>query len=242
MALDFPSSQSVSIAVDGTRTARRLLRAASASLDAVSARELADGTTVGRFVERTVTVDTAAADRTLRQSSYAGSNIREALRELAGLARLAANEGLVSESVNLLSSDGTRVSRNNIQAQLDRAVGLIDSLVEASATGNANFIDGGGPAIRIQTSRYGGTISVAPQGLDSLSLGLRNLDVSTAADARLTEARIENAINIAGNRLDRLAQLRAALGQGSSFDQSLIAATTNISGALPVGAFVNLSA
>ena len=240
MALDFPSSQSVSIAVDGTRTARRLLRSASVSLDAVSARELAGGTTVGRFVERTVTVDTAAADRALRQSSYAGSNIREALRELAGLARLAANEGLVSESVNLLSSDGTRVSRNNIQ--LDRAVALIDSLVDASATGNANFIDGGGPAIRIQTSRYGGAISVAPQGLDSASLGLRNLDVSSSADARLTEARIENAINIAGNHLDRLAQLRAALGQGNSFDQSLIAATTNISGALPVGAFVNLSA
>ncbi|MBO6947972.1 MAG: hypothetical protein JJ855_08320 [Rhodospirillales bacterium] len=242
MALDFPSSQSVSIAVDGTRTARRLLRSASVSLDAVSARELAGGTTVGRFVERTVTVDTTAADRALRQSSYAGSNIREALRELAGLARLAANEGLVSESVNLLSSDGTRVSRNNIQAQLDRAVALIDSLVDASATGNANFIDGGGPAIRIQTSRYGGAISVAPQGLDSASLGLRNLDVSSSADARLTEARIENAINIAGNHLDRLAQLRAALGQGNSFDQSLIAATTNISGALPVGAFVNLSA
>lgn len=242
MALDLPSSQSLAFAVNGTRTAQRLLRTSSVSLDAARARDLADGTVVGRFVERTVTVDTAAAARALRQSSYAGATIRDALRELAGLARVAANEGLVSESVNLLSSDGTRVSRNNIQAQLDRAVALIDSLVDASATGNANFIDGGGPAIRIQTSRYGGAISIAPQGLDSDSLGLVNLDVSSAADARLTEVRIENAIDIAGNRLDRLAQLRSALGQGSSFDQSLIAATTNISGALPVGAFVNLSA
>ena len=73
-------------------------------------------------------------------------------------------------------------------------------------------------------------------------MGLANLDVSTAANARLSEARIESAVQIAGNRLDRLAQLRAALGQSSSFDQSLIAATTNISGTLPAGAFVNLSA
>ncbi|MGJ3260058.1 MAG: hypothetical protein ACFE0S_10695 [Rhodospirillales bacterium] len=242
MALDIPSSQSVSFAVDGTRAAQRLLRSSSLSLDPARARGLADGIAAGRFVERTVTVDTATARQALRQSIFSGSTIRDALRELAGLARIAANEGLVSESVKLLSGDGTRVSRNNIQAQLDRAVTLIDNLVVASASGSANFIDGGGPAIRIQTSRYGGSIAISPQGLDSASLGLANLDVSTAADARLSEARIESAIQIAGNRLDRLAQLRSALGQSSSFDQSLIAATTNISGTLPAGAFVNLSA
>lgn len=242
MALDIPSSQSVSFAVSGTRAVQRLSRTSSVSLDPARARGLGDGIVAGRFVERTVTVDTATATQALRQSIFSGSTIRDALRELAGLARIAASDGLVSESVNLLSGDGTRVSRNNIQAQLDRAIILIDKLVVASASGSANFIDGGGPAIRIQTSRYGGAIAISPQGLDSASLGLANLDVSTAANARLSEARIESAVQIAGNRLDRLAQLRAALGQSSSFDQSLIAATTNISGTLPAGAFVNLSA
>ncbi|MBO6519048.1 MAG: hypothetical protein JJ900_13525 [Rhodospirillales bacterium] len=242
MALGIPSSQSVSFSISGSQTAQQLLSTSPVSLDPARARGLADGTTAGRFVERRVTIDTAAASQALRQSVFAGSTIRDALRELAGLAEIAANEGLVSESVNLLSADGTRVSRNNIQAQLDRAVALIDSLVSASATGSANFIDGSGPTIRIQTSSYGGAVSVTPQGFDAASLGLQNLDVSSAADARLTVARIENAINVTGSRLDRLSQLQSALGQTNSFDQSLIAATTNISGALPVGAFVNLSA
>lgn len=242
MAFEIPHSQSVSFAVTGTRTAQRLQRTSSVTLDAIRASALADGTTVGRFVEQRVSIDTAAASQALRQSVYAGTTIRDALRELAGLARVAANEGLVSGSVNLLASDGTRVSRNNIQAQLDRAVALIDSLVGASALGNANFIDGQGPTIRIQTSRYGGAVSVAPQGLDITSLGLGNLDVLSASGARLTESRIEYAVSLAGDRLERLSQLRSALGQGGGFDQALIAATSNISGALPVGAFVNLSA
>ncbi len=176
------------------------------------------------------------------QSVYAAQTIRDALSELAGLASLAAQGGLTSNSTQLLSADGTRVSRGNIQAQLDRAVALINSLVDASAVGNANFIDGGGPAIRIQTSRYGGSVDILPQGLDTFSLGLANLDVSTQADAKLSRARLESASDTAGSRINRLVQLQSALGQTSAFDQSLIAATTNISGALPVGAFVNLSA
>jgi len=242
LALDIPSSQSISFAITGTRAARRLSSVSSAALDDARARALADGTTAGRFVERTVTISTENATQALRQSAFAGSTIRAALRELAGLASLAAQDGVVSENTALLSADGTRVSRGNIQTQINRAIGLIDNLVSATASGSANFIDGSGPAIRVQTSRYGGEVTILPQGLDSVSLGIANLDVTTSADARLSVSRLENAVVTAGARLDRLAQLQSALGQGSSFDRSLIAATADISGALPVGAFVNLSA
>lgn len=242
MALDIPSGQSVSFALAGTRAARQVSSASSLSLDAARARGLGEGITAGRFVERIVNVSTANAAQGLRQSAYAGAAIRGALRDLAGLAALAANDGLVANETFLLSGDGTRVSRGNIQTQLNRAIALIDNLVAASAIGSANFIDGTGPAIRVQTSRYGGNIAILPQGLDSASLGLRNLDVSSGADARVSQARLENAISVAGTRLNRLAQLQSALGQTNAFDQSLIAATADISGALPVGAFVNLSA
>jgi len=242
LALDIPSSQSITFAITGTRAARRLTSASSVSLDDARARALADGTAAGRFVERTVSIGTDAASRALRQSVYAGSTIRAALRELAELASLASQGGLVSYNTQLLSADGTRVSRGNIQTQIDRAIGLIDNLVTASATGSANFIDGRGPAIRVQTSRYGGTVSILPQGFDSFSLGLSDLSVTTGADARLSVSRLESAISTAGTRLDRLAQLQSALGQTNGFDQSLIAATADISGTLPIGAFVNLSA
>lgn len=62
------------------------------------------------------------------------------------------------------------------------------------------------------------------------------------AEARLSQAHLKTAITTAGIRLNRLTQLQAALGQTNAFDQSFIAATADISGALPVGAFVNLSA
>jgi len=242
VALDIPSGLAVSFAVTGTTAASRLLSTPSVSLDAARARGLGDGTVAGRFVERTVSISTDAARQALNQSLYAGTAIRSALRELSGLARLAENGGLVSNSTSLLSADGTRVSRGNIQTQINRALGLIDDLVSASASGSANFINGSGPSIRVQTSSFGGAINILPQGLDSRSLGLSGLDVSTSADAREARARLDVAIQAAGNRLDRLSQLQTALGQGSPFNQAVVSATADISGALPVGAFVNLSA
>ena len=242
MALDIPSSQLIGFALDGTTAARRLSRAATTTLDAARGRGLGDGIAAGRFVERSVTISAAGADQALRQSIYAANAIRGALGELAELARLAAQDGLVSENVNLLSADGTRISRGNIQTQINRALGLINNLVNVSGDGNANFIDGSGPVIRLQTSRFGGAIKILPQGLDSTSLGLANLDVSTSADARLSAARLENAISTAGIRLERLTQLQSALGQGGGFNQALVATTADISGTLPIGAFVNLSA
>jgi len=242
VALDIPSGQAVSFAVAGTQTASRLLSSSAVSLDPARGRSLGDGITAGRFVERTVNISTATARQALSQSTFAATSIRGALIELAGLAQIASQEGLVSESVNLLSADGTRVSRGNIQAQLDRAIALINNLVDVSATGSANFIDGRGPAIRVQTSSFGGAISILPQELDSASLGLANLDVTSSAEARLSVARIESAIQTAGIRLERLTQLQTALGQSGSFSQSLVNVTADISGTLPVGAFVNLSA
>ena len=242
MALDIPSSQLIAFALDGTSAARQLSRAATTSLDAAQGRGLGDGIAAGRFIERSVTVSAAGAGQTLHQSIYAANAIRGALVELAGLARLAAQDGLVSDSTKLLSADGTRVSRGNIQTQINRALSLINNLVNVSGDGNANFIDGSGPAIRVQTSRFGGAINILPQGLDSTSLGLANLDISTSADARLSAARLEIAISTAGIRLERLTQLQSALGQGGGFNQALVAATADISGALPIGAFVNLSA
>ncbi len=242
MALEIPAGLALSVAVSSNRTASKLSSASATTLDPARATALSEGFVAGRYVTRSVTLDTAAASSALRQSVYAGTSIRDALKELSNLAELAAQGGLVSSSTALLSSDGTRVSRGNIQTQIDRAVGLINALVKASANGSANFIDANGPIIRVQTTKYGGTVSITPQGLDSNALGISNLDVSTTADALLSQQRLLNAASLAGSRLDRLTQLQSALGQTSGFDQSLIFASSSTSGTLPVGAFVNLSA
>jgi len=242
VAFEIPSGLALSAAVNFNKTASKLGRANTTTLDPARGTALPDGFVAGRYATQSVTLDTATASSALRQSVYAGASIRDALRDLAGLAELAVQGGLVSSSTSLLSSDGTRVSRGNIQTQIDRAVGLINALVNASANGSANFINGSGPVIRVQTTKYGGTISITPQGLDSTALGIDNLDVSTAANAQLSQGRLINAVSLAGSRLDQLSQFQAALDQTSSFDQSLIYASASTSGTLPIGAFVNLSA
>lgn len=84
------------------------------------------------------------------------------------------------------------------------------------------------------------SVTINPQGLDPFSLGISRLDVSTSETARLSEARLRGAAQTVGSRLERLSQLQAALGQTNGFDQSLISASANISGAVPIGALVNL--
>ncbi len=241
MAIEFSSATALTQAVRNSQALQSVRASQPSVIDGVNSTALGDGIAAGRFVERVAIINVAQAQEGLRGSLTSGNAIRDALFELIGVARVAINEGLVSESTNFLV-DGTRVSRGNIQAQFDRAVGLIDTLVAANQVGAANFIDGSGPAIRIQTSSYGGSITILPQGFDSASLGLQNLDVSSPANARLTEQRLIGAAQTAESQVIRLEQLQTALGNGTALGQSFTRFVTDISGAVPVGAFVDLSA
>ncbi len=240
MAFEIPTGSALTVALDSSRTASRIVRSGATSLNAANGSSLSRGLVAGRFVERSVGINLPDANRTLRQSVFAGASIREALLELADLAGVAAQDGLVS-SETTLTINGTRVSRGNIQTQIDRALVLISNLTQAATVRGGSFINGNSLPFQLQTTKFGGSLTINPQGLDPFSLGISRLDVSTSETARLSEVRLRSAAQTAGSRLDRLAQLQTALGQTNGFDQSLIRASANISGAVPIGALVNLS-
>ena len=240
MALEISSGSALTVALDSWRAVSRLVRSGRISFDAAQGLALSNGIVAGRFVERSVAINLPDANRTLRQSVFAGASIREALLELADLARVAGQDGLVSSETNL-TINGTRVSRGNIQTQIDRAIVLINNLTQATTVRGGSFINGNSLPFQLQTTKFGGSLTINPQGLDPFSLGISRLDVSTSETARLSEARLRGAAQTVGSRLERLSQLQAALGQTNGFDQSLISASANISGAVPIGALVNLS-
>lgn len=240
MVFEIPSGSALTVAVNSSRTASQITRTGATSLDAASGSSLSTGLIADRFVERSVRITLPDANRTLRQSVFAGTSIREALLELADLAAVAAQDGLVSSEA-ALTINGTRVSRGNIQTQIDRALVLINNLTQAATVRGGSFINGNSLPFQLQTTKFGGSLTINPQGLDPFSLGITGLDVSSSETARLSEIRLRNAAQTTGSRLDRLSQLQIALDQTNGFDQSLIRASANISGAVPVGALVNLS-
>ncbi len=241
MAFEIPSASALTFALSSNRAASRLASVGVTSLDPANGTSLSNGLVAGRFIQRSAQINTAEANTVLRRSLFAGHAIRDALVELAGLAAVAANEGLVS-SGTALTIHGTRVSSGNIQTQINRALGLINQLVDATNVRGGSFIDGGSLPFKIQTSKYGGTITINPQGLDPFSLGISSLDVSTGANARISQQQLLNAAQTAGSRLDRLSQLQLALGQSNAFSQNFVTASASFSGAVPTGTLVNLSA
>ena len=103
MALEIPSGSALTVALDSRRAVSRLAQSGGISFDAAQGSALSKGIVAGRFVERSVVINLPDANRTLRQSVFAGSSIREALLELADLARVAGQDGLISSETNLIT-------------------------------------------------------------------------------------------------------------------------------------------
>lgn len=172
----------------------------------------------------------------------AGFGILSALEALADAFRLAADSGL-SGSLTGLNQAGTRVSGINITAQADRLVDAIDDLVASARISNANLIASNALRVTIPTTAFGGRITVSPQALDSIGLGIQDLNGVTREDALSSLARIETAINLATSRLDNLEVLGDSLvpGRGLSSELSRIinGGSTDF---LPRGTLINQTA
>ena len=90
-------------------------------------------------------------------------------------------------------------------------------------------------------TRFGGTLDVMPQPLDSVGLGLRNISLLTAASAEDAQARLTAAINTATRRTQGLETLQRAITSGDFLSQNLASLIYQTSGnGLPVGTLVNV--
>jgi hypothetical protein len=242
VAIEFNVVAAQTIALDNQATLSSVRTTSSSSRISNVAFDLTDRLSPSRFVTRSIKLNINDAQRGLSQAILAGTSIQKALEQLTGLAELATKGGVISPTTNL-TVDGTRVSGLNIETQINRAIGLINRLVATANVKGANFISGNSLQIKIPTTRFGGSITVTPQPLNSSALGINGLKFTTLEEASLGEARLRQAEVIAGARVLALQQLQSALGQSSSFNQALVQFISSSSaGAVPTGSLVNLSA
>ncbi len=227
-------------AISVTQSGRQVLATAAFANGRIPSLKLPESLKLGRFAEARVVLGAPDAKKALTIAIVAGHGIISALKALKSSARLAGHEPLVS-SMTKLEIGGTRISHLNLNVVLNRVIGLIDKLVDASEYKNANFISSDGPNIVVKTSRFGGSIRISPQPLDSAGLDLKSLSLMTTVGADDALARLDDAINQAYLRVERLESLQRAVSSSTFSSQSLsaILAYTQAS-ALPRGSLVNL--
>jgi len=186
-----------------------------------------------------VPLDVVDARAAVSLALTAGAGVLGALRTLRNAFRLAAVEGLVGSETNL-TIDGNRISGVNITAQGGRLVAAIDSLVASAATSGANLIASDARRVTIQTTAFGGRITVTPQPLDSAGLGIESLSAISREDAVASLNRIDAAITLAETRLNNLTALQGSLAPGGQVSNELARLISNAApGFLPRGSLVN---
>ena len=110
---------------------------------------------------------------------------------------------------------------------------LVESQKRGSGRNNAG-------RVTIQTTQFGGRITVSPQPLDSAGLGIQGLSAVTPDEARVSLARIIDAISLAGQRVTNLEVLRDSLAPGGALTNELSRLlNTSSPGFLPRGSLVN---
>ncbi len=187
-------------------------------------------------------LDVGAARTAVETAVVAGYGVISALRALSGAFQIAADEG-VSGNLTGLTLAGTRISGVNITGQAGRLVKAIDSLVKSADTSGANLISSNALRFTIQTTEFGGSISVSPQPLDSSGLDIRNLSGLTREDALGAVSRIEAALVIAQSRVFNLETLRDSLIPGGGISREITRLiSSSPTGFLPRGSLVNQTA
>jgi len=159
----------------------------------------------GELARADATLDSAARstgavglDATSARTALAGAVasarvIVDTLGALRAAVAEARTSSLVGDSAQL-AVGGTRVSRLNIQAEVRRALADINALVASETRGGVNLIASGEPPVAVQTSRFGGAVTLAPQPLDTRGLGFGAPD----AAGRVTGFRAVSDTEIAG--------------------------------------------
>ena len=230
----------IGTAINVATTARQVIKPVGAGSGEINALRLDGQLRPNVYADVRLVLNARDSKIALSTAILAGNGIVSALTGLKSSAKLAGHESIVSSLTNI-SIGGTRISRLNLHVDTNRALSLIDRLVQSSELKNANFISSNSPDIKISTTKFGGSLDVAPQPLDTVGLGLRQISLMTTSDANDAAARIEAAINVATRRLNGLESIQRLIQDGDFSGRALTALATRLSdNALPSGSLVNI--
>ena len=226
------------LAVSRARSALAVERTAAAT----PSRATPDSLGLSLDPRQGITLRANDAATAVSRATAAGRQIVTQLRTLEEQLSTAINGGLTSPRT-ALRLDETRVSRLNITTAAGRALDAIDRLVARAETGGVNLISSRQGRVTIQTTEFGGRVTVRAQPLDSTGLDLSGISALTQDEAVEARARVRAALRTAESRLSGLAALTDTLEFRSSTAQSFIQAGTEglFEGAVR-GRLVNLRA
>ena len=173
-------------------------------------RATADSLGLSLAPRRGITLAAPDAQTAVGRAVSAGQEVVIRLRALEGQLTTAINSGLVSPRTEL-RIDETRVSRLNITVAARRTLDIIDRTVARAETGGVNLAASGQGPVTIQTTEFGGRITVRAQPLDSRGLDLAEISALTEQQAADARARVRIAISTAGSRIGALAGLGGTL-------------------------------
>ena len=168
-----------------------------------------------------ITLRAADAATAVSRATAAGGQIVDQLRTLEEQLSTAINGGLISPRTGL-RFDETRVSRLNITTAAGRALGAIDRLVARAETGSVNLISSRQGRVTIQTTEFGGRVTVRAQPLDTTGLDLAGISALTQDEAVTARTRVRVALRTAESRLSSLAALGDTLEFRGGTAQSFI--------------------
>jgi hypothetical protein len=174
-------------------------------------------------------LDVTSARAALSAAITDARTILDTLAALHAAVAEARISSLVGEEVQL-AVGGTRISRLNIQAEARRALADINALVASAERNGVNFIASDSRAIEVQTTRFGGSVTLAPQPLDSAGLGFGAPDLSgraggfravTDAEIDRAERALARARELASRRLQTLQGMEERLAFSSAAAQAV---------------------
>ena len=186
-----------------------------------------------------ITIDNARV--LVSNALTAAYRIKDALETLSNLVKIAASASLTS-SISAIAPDGTRISGVNIQAAASRISDAIDKLVDSTVVNGVSLISSSSRSIRIQTTRFGGRISVNPQPLDTIGLNIRDLDTVFRSDAQDAIYRISVAQASTISRIEALETLGRSLEFGTATGRGLSRALATSDGISTRGFLIDLLA
>lgn len=250
MPIDFSAASAITVALDARRALRSVGPGSSVSASFVGPTVALPLDILSGPLDRApVSLSIENAATALAVSLISGEGILDALDSLAAALSVSAHSSLVS-SPAALQPAGTRISRVTIQAESRRLLEAINALVDGAEFRGANFISSATRRIAVQTTRYGGSVIVTPQALDTVGLGLGTPDIFgklgdfnalSDTDVKRVVAAIASAVALAGNRLQNLQVLERGLGFNSAALQELARVLSHgRSAVLPPGSAINL--
>lgn len=140
----------------------------------------------------------------------------------------------IGSALDRVTGSGGRIG---LQAEIERLTGRIDDTVQDSGDDEINLIGNPSTTYQLRSSSLGGSLTVVSQPLDSNSLGLDGLDVTSEDGLEAAKQAVAAAIRTAGERARVLSDAAADLPAPDAVSDSLVSSLHSlVSGGLLTGA------